>query len=46
MEILNLLFGSNTGLAAFASVSLAITMLTVTLGALAYKSGARPTTPR
>jgi len=38
MEVLQLLLGSKDGLAALSSVSLAITMLISTLGALAYKA--------
>jgi len=38
MEVINLLFASKAGLAAFASVTLAVTMLGVTLGGLAYKA--------
>jgi hypothetical protein len=38
MEILQLLLASKVGFAALATVSLAITMLISTLGALAYKA--------
>lgn len=38
MEVFQLLLASKSGLAALASVSLAITMLISTLGLLAYKA--------
>jgi hypothetical protein len=38
MEVLQLLLASKDGFAALATVSLAITMLISTLGALAYKA--------
>jgi len=38
MEVFELLLASNSGLAALASVGLAVTMLASTLGGLAYKA--------